>query len=193
MRPPSQSETSGAAENAAGSSLNAISMAPTTAAATNSMPRNRRPLPRNTVAKKRSSRRPSWSRMTPMNHRKAIPAKGIRLSASATSFGVGGEPCARRLRLGGDRAPEQSEARQGQQRKDDARDGGGLRGFQSGLGETVDLAHALNSSRRMLDRPNRRSSIIIFEPAWNWLRPRQRPEATAARRLDPCVFASPIP
>ena len=24
--------------------------------------------------------------MTPMNHRKAIPAKGIRLSASATSF-----------------------------------------------------------------------------------------------------------
>src|SRR5580704_5938011 len=60
---------------------------------------------------------------------------------------VGDEPCARRLRIGRDRAPEQSEARQGQQRKDDPRDGGGLRGFQSGLGEAVDLAHALNRYR----------------------------------------------
>ncbi len=58
---------------------------------------------------------------------------------------VRGDPRARGLRIGGDRAPKQSEARQGQQRKDDAGDGGGLRGFQSGLGEAVDLAHTLNS------------------------------------------------
>ena len=130
-------------------------MAPTTAAATNNMPRNRRPLPKNTVAKKRSSRRPSWSRMTPMNHRKAIPANGNQIERQRNLARVGGEPRARRLRIGGDRAPEQSEARQGQQRKDDARDGGGLRGFQSGIGETVDLAHALNSSGGRSNRPKR--------------------------------------
>ncbi len=36
------------------------------------------PLPRNTVAKNRSSRSPIWSRMTAMNHRNMIPANGIR-------------------------------------------------------------------------------------------------------------------
>jgi hypothetical protein len=58
---------------------------PPTAAATNSMATNSRPLPRNTVAKKRSSRSPIRSRSTPTNHRNAIPANGTRLSATATA------------------------------------------------------------------------------------------------------------
>ncbi len=58
---------------------------PATAAATNSMPTNSRPLPRKTVAKKRSSRPPIRSRSTPMNQRKAIPANGTRFSAIVTA------------------------------------------------------------------------------------------------------------
>ena len=58
---------------------------PATAAATNSMPTNSRPLPRNTVAKKRSSCAPIRSLITPMNHRKAIPANGMRFSPIATA------------------------------------------------------------------------------------------------------------
>ena len=61
-----------------------------TAAATNSTLTNKMPLPRNTVAKKRSSRSPIRSRSTPINHRKAIPANGTRLSAIATvCLGIG--------------------------------------------------------------------------------------------------------
>ena len=55
---------------------------PETAAATKSMPTNNRPLPRNTVAKNRSSRSPIRSRSTPMNHKKAMPANGITMSAA---------------------------------------------------------------------------------------------------------------
>jgi len=58
---------------------------PPIAAATNIIPTNRRPLPRNTVAKKRSSRSPIRSRSTPRNHRNAIPANGTRLRATATA------------------------------------------------------------------------------------------------------------
>ena len=43
-----------------------------------SMARKSRPLPRKTVENSRSSTSPSWSRTTPMNHRKAMPAKGTR-------------------------------------------------------------------------------------------------------------------
>ena len=50
-----------------------------------SMATNNRPLPRNTVAKKRSSCVPIRSRITPMNHRKAIPANGTRFSPIATA------------------------------------------------------------------------------------------------------------
>ena len=63
----------------------AAMVAPATAAATNSMPTNSRPLPRNTVANRRSSRSPIRSRSTPMNHRKAIPANGMRFRATATA------------------------------------------------------------------------------------------------------------
>ena len=49
-----------------------------------SMATNNSPLPRNTVAKKRSSRCPMRSRTTPMNHRNAIPANGTMLTARAT-------------------------------------------------------------------------------------------------------------
>ena len=36
------------------------------------------PLPKKTVAKKRSSRSPIWSRITATNHRNMIPANGAR-------------------------------------------------------------------------------------------------------------------
>src|SRR5262245_8830771 len=59
--------------------------APATAAAANSIAKNRRPLPKNTVAKNLSSRSPRRSRNTPMNHN-AIPANGTRLTARATEL-----------------------------------------------------------------------------------------------------------
>src|SRR6266436_9078859 len=59
---------------------------PPTAAEANSIARNRSPLPRKTVAKKRSSSSPRRSRSTPMNHKKAMPANGTRFSARATLF-----------------------------------------------------------------------------------------------------------
>ncbi len=57
---------------------------PAMAAEANNMARNKSPLPRNTVAKKRSSFSPSLSRTTPMNHKKAIPANGSRFKANVT-------------------------------------------------------------------------------------------------------------
>jgi hypothetical protein len=54
------------------------------AAAVKTMARNKSPLPKNTVEKKRSSLWPSRSRSTPMNHRKATPSNGTRFMASAT-------------------------------------------------------------------------------------------------------------
>src|SRR3974390_665235 len=59
-------------------------IAPITAADENSIARNSSALPRKTAAKTRSSRSWSLSRSTPMNHRKAMPAKGIRLRARLT-------------------------------------------------------------------------------------------------------------
>jgi hypothetical protein len=56
--------------------------------------------------------------MTPMNHRTAIPAKGMTLSASATSVvSAASRPPDACLRIGGNRAPQQSEARQDRQQK----------------------------------------------------------------------------
>jgi len=55
----------------------------TTAPAQKSIARNNSPLPKNTVANRRSSRWPRRSRTTPMNQRNATPAKGMRLMASA--------------------------------------------------------------------------------------------------------------
>src|SRR5258705_4435610 len=57
---------------------------PATAAEANSIARKKSPLPRKTVAKKRSSIPPRRPRSTPMNHKKAIPANGTRFSARAT-------------------------------------------------------------------------------------------------------------
>ena len=58
---------------------------PVIAAPVKIMATNNRPLPRNTVAKKRSSRLPIRSRSTRMNHRNAIPANGMRFKAIATA------------------------------------------------------------------------------------------------------------
>ncbi len=76
--------------------------------------------------------------------------------------GVGGEPPSRRLRIGRNRAPQQSEARQGRQRKSDARDCGGPRGSQSRIGETFGAAL---SSGDLSNRPNRDCSGLIFGPS----------------------------
>ena len=56
----------------------------------NNIARKSRPLPRNTVENNRSSTSPSCSRTTPMNQRKAIPAKGtswrlVRISVRRSS------------------------------------------------------------------------------------------------------------
>ena len=59
--------------------------APEMAAAPKRHATNSNPLPRNTVAKNRSSSSPRRSRSTPMNHRNAIPANGTRYSASRTA------------------------------------------------------------------------------------------------------------
>ena len=58
--------------------LTAASSAPPTPAAMNNIATNSRPLPRNTVAKNRSSRSPIRFRTTAMNHRNAMPANGAR-------------------------------------------------------------------------------------------------------------------
>jgi hypothetical protein len=67
-----------------GSAVKVRRIAPITAAAANKVARKSSPLPRKTVAKKRSSRVPRRSRSTPMNQRNEIPATGIKFNASAT-------------------------------------------------------------------------------------------------------------
>src|SRR5688572_7831512 len=58
---------------------------PATAPPVNSIAIISSPLPRNTVAKNRSSPAPIRSRITPMNHRNASPANGSRFNASTTA------------------------------------------------------------------------------------------------------------
>ena len=99
---------------------------PATAAATNSMATNSRPLPRNTVAKNRSSCAPIRSLITPMNHRKAMPANGMRFSPIATAVlfpeSVSQPPAT--AGLAGDGDPEQGERCDQEHGKDDAGDRG---------------------------------------------------------------------
>ena len=63
----------------------ACDQSPAVAAEAKSIAVKSRPLPRNTVAKKRSSASPTRSRTTPMNQRNAIPANGMIASANSTS------------------------------------------------------------------------------------------------------------
>ena len=73
--------------NSLGSEIEATNItAPITAAAANNIARNNKALPKNTLAKKRSSSRPSRSRSTPINHRKAIPANGTKFNATVTAL-----------------------------------------------------------------------------------------------------------
>src|SRR3977135_1701983 len=74
--------------NFSGVASYAIKRPPVAAEEAKVIARNRRPRPRNTVAKKRSSCPPIRSRSTPMNHRKAIPAKGSRPRASRIDFAL---------------------------------------------------------------------------------------------------------
>ena len=82
------SGTTGKWINPSGRIAKAIRTAPITAAAVNSMPTNRSPLPKNTVAKNRSSLEPRRSRNTPINHKNAIPANGNKFSANAAVLGL---------------------------------------------------------------------------------------------------------
>jgi len=68
----------------AGSSRNLVALmsAPALAEAANGIAMNRNPLPRNAVAKKRSSCSPIRSRIAAMNQRNAKPAAGTRSSRS---------------------------------------------------------------------------------------------------------------
>ena len=102
--------------------------APETAAATKSIAMKSRPLPRNTVAKKRSSASPTRSRTTPMNHRNAIPANGT--SASATTHRLPprtvGQPRPRLARVGGHRQADQHQGHPEQDREQNPRNSSGL-------------------------------------------------------------------
>ncbi len=155
----------GAPGNCAGSSPNAASMAPTTAAATNSIPRNRRPLPKNTVAKKRSSRWPSWSRMTPAEPRRSDPGEQQQIERELNDGSRWRRPTRPTPpdRQGSrSRVTRSSSGSTAKRRRPRWRPG--LRGFQSGFSEAVDLAHALNSCGGRSTRPHRDSSTIILEP-----------------------------
>ena len=81
-RNPNASERTSTTLSALGSgscwNFTAASSAPPTPAAMNSIATKSRPLPRNTVAKNRSSRSPIRFRITAMNHRNAIPENGAR-------------------------------------------------------------------------------------------------------------------
>ena len=61
-------------------------MPPATGAEANNLARKSSPLPRKTLAKNLSSYSRRRSRTTPMNQRKAMPAKGSRLSATWTGL-----------------------------------------------------------------------------------------------------------
>ena len=100
---------------------------PAKAAATNSMATNSSPLPRNTEAKNRSSRCPIRSRTTPMNHKKAIPAKGTRFSAMTTARRARRicQPRAGGRGIGRCRDDDEDEGQAEQQREKDSRGGRG--------------------------------------------------------------------
>lgn len=63
----------------------ASSTVPAAAEAPNRQATKTRPLPRKTVETNRSSASPACSRRAPMNHRKAMPAKGTSSSAVVTA------------------------------------------------------------------------------------------------------------
>lgn len=68
---------------------------PAAAAAPKRVATNTRPLPRNTVERNLSSPGPTCARTAPMNHRKKMPAKGMRASAVCTPLRedrLSGEP-----------------------------------------------------------------------------------------------------
>ena len=98
---------------------------PARAAADNIMAMNSNPLPRNTVAKSRSSPSPIRSRTTPMNHRNAIAANGQqvqrhhdRLAAAAVS-----QPVAGGVGIARSRASHEGKSDREQNREDDPGDG----------------------------------------------------------------------
>ncbi len=129
---------------------------------------------------------------------KSDPGEGNEIERQRNLVRAGGEPCARCSGIGGDSAPEQSEAGEGQQRKDDARYGRGLRGFQSGLGETVDLAHALTSSGGRSTEPRRKHYHLQAGLKLRFVREAREMRQWVAqnrerRTLESCDFASPTP
>ena len=128
---------------------------PATAAEANSMARNKSPLPRNTVAKKRSSKSPRRSRSTAMNHKKAMPAKGTRFGARATVFELVLSHAP--VSSGSARTESRNSKRPRNQenRKEDAGDGGGARRLQPRTDQGCVLLHlALTTAFWLIDRCN---------------------------------------
>ncbi len=92
--------------------------------------KNSSPLPRKTDPKNRSSRSPSWSLTTPMNHRNAIPASGASTNAVPILVAAGHPGHLRERIVGGDRAAQQDQAgreQHGEQDAGEARGSGGCR------------------------------------------------------------------
>ena len=98
-------------------------MAPVTAAALNSIATNSSPDPRNAVENSLSSWSPRRDRMTPMNHRKAIPAYGneAHRDRHGSSAGSLRQPLARFVSAG-HRPVEQDDGSRQEHGEHDARD-----------------------------------------------------------------------
>ena len=89
--------------------------------------------------------------MTPMNHRKAIPAKGMRLSASATSVVLAASHPPDACGSAGIALHSNPKLVRVSSENSHARDRGGPRGSQSRVGETFGLAHVLYSSGDLVE------------------------------------------
>ena len=102
-----------------------------------------------------------------MNHRKAIPANGMRLSASAAALELPATHAPDASGSAGMALKSNPKLARVSREKTTPVMAAGFGVFSPGLGETVDLAHALNSSGDVRPDRNPTLSIIIFEPAWS--------------------------
>src|SRR5271169_2896669 len=86
--------------SSAGFATNAMRIAPTTAAAVNSVPRNKRPLPKNTVAKKTVFQVAEAVAQDADEPQECNPGKGDEIQPQRNGVRIHAEPRARLLRIG---------------------------------------------------------------------------------------------
>jgi hypothetical protein len=135
--------------------------------------KKQKPAAKKDLAKKRSSSSPRRLRSTPMNHGKAMPANGTRLSARATWVELVLSHAPRLQRIGSHRKLEQYEAGNQENRKEDADDGDGARRLQACTGQSCFLLHhfleentwRLRAATRVV-RKNFRDLICPMEGAY---------------------------